>query len=405
MSKIEFSQAHPTNFTVGRNGKKALFLVVHYTANNGDTAKGNTSYFSGGDRKASAHYFVDESDTVWQTVRDEDTAWHCGAKDYKHQECRNINSIGIEMCSRKDNDGRYYIKKETVSNTVALVKELMAKHKIPAENVIRHYDVTGKLCPEPFVREAKQWDDFKKRLTDAAEPKKDEDRQKDVGQNDVIPEKDLQQMSACGVISSPVYWQKVKDQSVKGLFTRATECGLLDERINNGIGDFDTALKVLSGAGIIDSADEWKKKAAEISYTKELLINMANRCKIVLQKIVHAEARGEGMEGQLLVANVILNRQKDQKFPNGIYDIVFACAKKADKTVYQFSPVGDGAYDNAVPSESVKKAVDMALDGADKSMGATYFCTNASARRPESWHEKALKRLFTHGNHVFYTDK
>ena len=59
---------------------------------------------------ASAHYFVDEN-SVYQSVEDKNIAWHCGAKKYKHSTCR--NSIGVELCSRKDSNGNYYFKDKT----------------------------------------------------------------------------------------------------------------------------------------------------------------------------------------------------------------------------------------------------------------------------------------------------
>ena len=144
-------------------GKVNKYIVIHYTANNGDTAKGNCKYFYSTDRGSSAHYFVDENG-VWQCVEDKNVAWHCGAQSYKHPYCRNNNSIGIELCSRKD--GNYYFKDKTVDNAVELVKMLMAKYNVPVENVIRHYDVTGKICPEPFVRDITKWQNFKERLVE-----------------------------------------------------------------------------------------------------------------------------------------------------------------------------------------------------------------------------------------------
>ena len=144
-------------------GKVNKYIVIHYTANNGDTALGNCKYFYTEDRGASANYFVDENG-VWQCVEDNNVAWHCGASTYKHPYCRNGNSIGVEMCSRKDSSGRYYFKDETVNNAVDLVKYLMNKYNVPIDNVIRHYDVTGKNCPEPFVRDIKKWQNFKNML-------------------------------------------------------------------------------------------------------------------------------------------------------------------------------------------------------------------------------------------------
>ena len=70
------------------------------------------------------------------------------------------------MCSRKDKNGKYYIKEETIVSAIEHTNYLMQKYIIPVENVIRHYDVTGKMCPKPFVEDEKLWLDFKDRLED-----------------------------------------------------------------------------------------------------------------------------------------------------------------------------------------------------------------------------------------------
>lgn len=150
------------NYNTIKN-KNNKYIVIHFTANNGDTALGNCKYFCDVNRNASAHYFIDEN-SVYQCVKDSDMAWHCGAKSYKHPYCRNSNSLGVELCSRKDSKGNYYFKDKTVDNAVELVKMLMTKYNVPIANVIRHYDVTGKNCPAPFVRDNKAWQEFKSRL-------------------------------------------------------------------------------------------------------------------------------------------------------------------------------------------------------------------------------------------------
>ena len=162
--EIKQVPAHQSNYNKGRK-QPIQYIVVHYTANNGDRAEGNGNYFAHPNRNASAHYFVDEN-TIVQSVHDENTAWHCGAKSYRHEKCRNNNSIGVEMCSEKDQNGQYYINQETQNTAIAVVKIIMEKYNIPLENVLRHYDVTGKICPEPFVRNQVQWLDFKKRLSE-----------------------------------------------------------------------------------------------------------------------------------------------------------------------------------------------------------------------------------------------
>ena len=138
------------------------YIVIHYTGNNGDTALANTNYFKSC-RGASAHYFVDEN-SIYQSVEDKNIAWHCGASVYYHPVCRNHNSIGVELCSYKDSKGNFAFKDKTVENALWLVRELMAKYGIPAVNVVRHYDVTHKICPEPYVRDVKAWENFKARL-------------------------------------------------------------------------------------------------------------------------------------------------------------------------------------------------------------------------------------------------
>lgn len=154
---------HRSNYTVGRGGSDIRYIVIHFTSNDGDTAQNNCAYFAGANRQASAHYFVG-NDGIFQSVPDRDKAWHCGGTNvYKHKYCRNSNSIGIEMCSRIIN-GHYTIDSDVVDMTVELTRYLMNKYNIPPENVIRHYDVWDKICPEPFVRHPEQWQNFKNRL-------------------------------------------------------------------------------------------------------------------------------------------------------------------------------------------------------------------------------------------------
>lgn len=154
------------NYQKGNN-RKIKYIVIHYVGATGG-AEANCNYFQNFYRAASAHYFVGHQGEVWQCVEDKDIAWHCGALKYKHNECRNANSIGIEMCCRKS--GNWYFEPKTIASTIDLVKELMARYNIPKENVIRHYDVTGKQCPEPYVRNIADWNSFKAQLVSTSKP-------------------------------------------------------------------------------------------------------------------------------------------------------------------------------------------------------------------------------------------
>lgn len=156
---INFKESNTANFSRGRS-QKVKYLVIHYTSNQGDTAKNNADYFAREKVGASAHYFCDESE-IWQSVKDTDTAWHCGAKTYKHPECRNSNSIGIEICM---NDKNGNVRRGSIDTAAELTRYLMKRYGILLANVIRHHDVTGKDCPAPMVDDPALWDAFKKSL-------------------------------------------------------------------------------------------------------------------------------------------------------------------------------------------------------------------------------------------------
>ena len=80
------------------------------------------------------------------------------------------------MCSEKDERGQYYINEQTQNTAIKLINVLMAKYSIPIENVIRHYDVTGKMCPESFIRNQVQWLDFKQKLIEIENNEKEENK-------------------------------------------------------------------------------------------------------------------------------------------------------------------------------------------------------------------------------------
>lgn len=144
------------NFNSGTVDRlKNGYIVIHYVGATG-SAKQNCEYYAARDRGASSHYFVDHNGDVYQSVEDKNIAWHCGTTIYKIPLCRNKNSIGIELCCRTTGDigkadDKWYFEDATVSAAVELTKYLMAKYNIPADHVVRHYDVSGKTCPAPYV--------------------------------------------------------------------------------------------------------------------------------------------------------------------------------------------------------------------------------------------------------------
>ena len=141
------------------------FIVIHYTGNKKDTAKANATYFHNGLRGASAHLFTDD-DSCYQSVALNNAAWAVGGtKVYKHAECRNINSISIEMCC----SGNSIVSEKTINNTAYLCAELCKYIGITADTVdifvLRHYDVWDKQCPAQWATEnSAGWTTFKEKV-------------------------------------------------------------------------------------------------------------------------------------------------------------------------------------------------------------------------------------------------
>lgn len=168
---LKTNYALKSNYGSYRDPKNIKYIVVHFTANDGDSDESNAKFFKNAYRGASAHYFVDD-DSITISVPDNYVAWSVGGArytDYKatggarlYKICTNANSINIEMCDTLKN-GIVMATEKTMQNTVELIKELMAKYSIPIDNVVTHHIVTGKHCPAYFMNEG-EWAKFKARI-------------------------------------------------------------------------------------------------------------------------------------------------------------------------------------------------------------------------------------------------
>ena len=156
----KFSTVH----TTANANRDIKYIVIHYTA--GTTSKAGSAvntadFFRTTTTQVSADFTVDDTAVVQYNpdIRNRYT-WHCGGNKYATKGgslygiCKNSNSIGIEICCNNStgkmqaaNDKSYSFSDAAVANAVWLVKKLMAEYNIPAERVVRHYDVTGKPCP------------------------------------------------------------------------------------------------------------------------------------------------------------------------------------------------------------------------------------------------------------------
>lgn len=168
--------ANKANYGSKRALGKIKYIVIHYTANDGDSDEGNGNYFANNIVKASAHYFVD-GDSITQSVPDDYIAWAVGGSKYSncnktgggklYGQCTNANSISIELCDEVKN-GKSDFSASTLNNAAEYVKVLMKKYNIDLNHVIRHFDVNGKPCPLPLVDNAK-WQEFKNKITGSGE--------------------------------------------------------------------------------------------------------------------------------------------------------------------------------------------------------------------------------------------
>jgi len=110
---------------------------------------------------------------------------------------------------------------------------------------------------------------------------------------------------------------------------------------------------------------------------------------ILLAKLIHAEARGESLAGQIAVGAVVFNRMEDPRFPKTIIKVIY------EKD--QFSPVADGSI-NSPPGAKALLAAEMALSGLDPTNGCLYFYNPATA---ESRWLDGMPRVIRIGSHVF----
>ena len=172
-----------------------------------------------------------------------------------------------------------------------------------------------------------------------------------------------------------------------------------------------SAVMVMLAAGLVsDIEQEIVTAASAKAYSYESLVGPQKEVMTVaytntvynvrdydtLCRIVEAEASGEDMVGKIMVANVILNRVAHEKFPDSVYEVVYAKG--------QFSPVSNGRINRVTPSGETKDAVERALSGEDYSNGALYFAARSYASASNMrWFDRCLTKVADHGGHEFYT--
>lgn len=129
-------------------------LVIHYTANPGTSAKDNRDYFEGLKNshvtKASSHFIIGLDGEIVQCIP-------CNEWAYASNE-RNEDTISIECCI-PDESGEF--TRQTYDSLVELVSWLCFRYSLTEEDLLRHYDITGKNCPKYYVEHEDAWNTFR----------------------------------------------------------------------------------------------------------------------------------------------------------------------------------------------------------------------------------------------------
>ena len=188
------------------NNRPLKYIVIHYTAgvtSKAGSARNTALYFSNPSVYASADFIVDDTTAVQFNPDIENRyCWHCGDNKNTaskggsyHGKCQNYNSIGIEVCSTNStgkitqaNDQYFSFTDAVITKAVELTKYLMQTYNIPADRVIRHYDVTGKYCPgikgwNKDSGDESKWKTFKTRLGGTTSPTTTNDSQPKASNN------------------------------------------------------------------------------------------------------------------------------------------------------------------------------------------------------------------------------
>ena len=128
-------------------------VVIHYTGNPGTTAEQNRSYFAGlalsHETYASSQFLIDMDGSVIQCVPVNEIAY-CSSQ-------RNADTLSIEVC-HPDESGRF--KEDTQASLTRLVQWACDTYGLARDQILRHYDVTGKECPRYFVDHPDAWETF-----------------------------------------------------------------------------------------------------------------------------------------------------------------------------------------------------------------------------------------------------
>jgi N-acetylmuramoyl-L-alanine amidase len=131
-------------------GEKVDMLILHYTGMK--TACDALDRLRDPSAAVSSHYVVDEDGTVFRLVPEVRRAWHAGVSHWRGHSALNARSIGIEIVNPGHEWGYRDFPVLQLAALCDLCLAILARHAIPARNVVGHSDVAPDRKEDPGER-------------------------------------------------------------------------------------------------------------------------------------------------------------------------------------------------------------------------------------------------------------
>lgn len=141
---------HPSPNHDARGAAPVDMLVLHYTGM--PTGAAALARMCDPEAKVSAHYMIEEDGRVFHLVPEDRRAWHAGVSCWRGHRDVNARSIGIELVNPGHEFGYRDFPAAQIDALAALAHGILARHPIPARNVVGHSDVAPARKTDPGER-------------------------------------------------------------------------------------------------------------------------------------------------------------------------------------------------------------------------------------------------------------
>lgn len=237
-------------------------IVIHWIGNAGTTAENNAKYFDGlkvGKKNsagnhiyASSHYIIGNDGVVVRCVPEGEVAYHASEA--------NSYSIGVEIC-HPDWNGKP--TQRAYESLVSVLVTLCRKYKLkPTQAIIRHYDVTGKVCPKYYVANEGVFEQLKNDVAKKVD-------------TDVELIKAVEVLHSKGIIATPEVWNDAEKIQLKNVEALVGKIG----KYMFGCVNYDEVIERLVRKNIINSPDVWRKRVYSKGDVRDFIIKVYIDCR------------------------------------------------------------------------------------------------------------------------------